>query len=606
MSQGNAVDLTVAFGGARDILAAHIVALWTMWESNRNLANDRWDEIYKYVFATSTRDTTNETVTNWSNTTHRPKIGNIYDTLTINYDSALFPNDDWLVFVGGDENAVLKEKRDTIEAYMKTKHRIKASGFRDEMRKLISDWVIFGNAFCQVDYLNSLHTDLEEEVHTLYTGPKITRIDPRQIVFNPLATDFKASPKIIRTLFTFGELNRLVEERPDQPQFKDILDIATKNRSVIRQFNQGDILIDNELSFDGFGTPTEYLNSGLVEVIEFFGDLYIPETGEFKKNHVITIVDRWQRVRDEPVDTWSGHPHIYHVGWRERPGNLWAMGPLDNLVGLQYRMNHLENARADAFDQMIDPDLVIAGDVEDVVQVGGAKHYYIPENGSISHLVPDTTVLQADFQIQELEQKMEMFALAPREALGIRSPGEKTAFEINQLATAASRAFEHMVLKFQEFLEDVVNAELEVAVRNLNQNDVIAVTDDDFGAAIFQTVTRQDLAANGTLVPVGARHFGRAAQLTQELAQLQAGPLADPEVAMHFSSVGLANMYQELLQLSGKNKNVVRPYIRVSERLEAQKRTQVAEDQALIESVTNVSEDGEDVGSAGAITAAGF
>ena len=49
MSQGNAIDLNIAFGGNQDLLAAHITTFWTMWESNRNLANDRWDEIYKYV-----------------------------------------------------------------------------------------------------------------------------------------------------------------------------------------------------------------------------------------------------------------------------------------------------------------------------------------------------------------------------------------------------------------------------------------------------------------------------------------------------------------------------------------------------------------------------
>ena len=587
MSQGNAVDLHIAFGGHRDLLARHITALWTMWLSARNLANDRWDELYKYIFATSTRDTTNETTTAWSNTTHRPKLANVFDTLTINYDSALFPNDDWLKWVGGDQSSAIKEKREIIEAYMKTKHRLRQSGFRDAIRELESDWVWTGNAFGQVDYVNEIvENPITGELTTAYVGPRVSRIDPRRICMNPTADNFKSSPKIVRSLFTFGELHRIVQERPDQQHFRDILDIATRNRSVIRQFDQGDILIDNELSFDGFGTPTEYLNSGLVEVLDFYGDMYIPENDTFRKNHVITVVDRWQRVRDEPINTWTGHPHIFHVGWRERPGNLWSQGPLDNLVGLQYRMNHLENGRADAFDQLIDPDIVFAGDVEEIMQVGGAKHYYIAENGAVNHLSPDTTVLNADFQIQELEEKMELYALAPREALGIRSPGEKTAFEVNQLATAASRAFEHKVTKFQEFLEQIVNAELEVAVRNLNAKDVVQVTDDDFGAVQFKEITKDDITANGRLVPVGARHFARAAQLTQNLLGLQQGPLADPEVRQHFSSKKLAELYQELLDVSGAEEGLVQPYVRISEQLEAQRRLQVAQDQALVESQT--------------------
>ena len=587
VNQGNAVDLSVAFGGERPIIAQDLMALWVQWESNRNLANDRWDEIYKYVFATSTRDTTNETVTHWSNTTHRPKMGNLYDTLTINYDRRLFPNADWLKFKGNDAESVTQEKRRIVESYMKTKHSIRASGFRETMRALESDWVIFGNAFCMVDYVNDIVTDPRTgELTTAYVGPKLKRLDPRQIVFNPTATSFKTAPKFVRSLFTFGELHRIVQENPDQQHFRDILEIATKNRSAIRQFAQGDILIDNELSFDGFSTPSQYFQSGLVEVFDFYGDLFIQETNEFRKDHVMTIVDRWQVVRDEPIDTWDGKPLIYHVGWRERPGNLWAQGPLDNLVGMQYRMNHLENARADGFDQMLDPDIVFAGDIEDIMQVGGAKHYYIAENGSVAHLRPDTTVLGADLQINELETTMELFALAPREALGVRSPGEKTKFEVQTLGGAADNAFNHKVLIFQEFLEEIVNGELEISVRNINSVDVIEIVDDDLGAVEFLSITKADLTANGRLIPVGARHFTREAQLAQELAQLQAGPLQDPEVAQHFSSRKLAEIWGELLELSGVDVGVVQPYVRISERLEAQRRSQVAEDQALEESMT--------------------
>lgn len=592
MSEGNAIDIHIAFGGARNILAADISVNWTLWSSNRVLAVDRWDELYKYIFATSTRDTTNETVTSWSNTTHRPKIANLFDTLTINYDAALFPNADWLRWKGHDRDAASAVKRANVESYMKTKHNLRSSGFRDAVRKLESDWVWTGNAIGQVDYVNETTTDPETGlISTVYTGPKLSRIDPRRIVMNPKGSEFKRAPKIIRSLFTFGELHRIISERPDQQHFKDILAIATKNRAMLRQFDHGDLIIDDELSFDGYGTVTEYLQSGLIEVLDFYGDMYIAEDEVFKKNHVITVVDRWQIVRDEPISTWTGHPHIFHVGWRERPGNLWAMGPLDNLVGMQYRMNHLENARADAFDQMIDPDIVFSGDIEEITQQGGAKHYYISENGAVAHLRPDTTVLSADLQIQELEDKMELYALAPREALGVRSPGEKTAFEVSQLQTAAGRAFEHKVLKFQEFLEEIVNAELEVAVRNLNTTDVIQILDDDVGAAEFKTITKADLSANGRLVPVGARHFAREAQLTQTLLGLQQGPLSDPEVRQHFSSKKLAKLYSDLLELGGNKEGLVQPYIRISEQLEAQERMNVAEDQAAIQSATQLGVD---------------
>jgi hypothetical protein len=305
---------------------------------------------------------------------------------------------------------------------------------------------------------------------------------------------------------------------------------------------------------------------------------------------VITVVDRWNTIRDVEVDTWTGKPHIYHVGWRGRPDNLWSQGPLDNLVGIQYRIDHLENARADAFDQMLDPDIVFAGDVEDIMQIGGAKHYYITEAGSIQYLRPDTTVLSADLQINELVDSMEVFALSPREALGFRTPGEKTLGEFQGLTNAAARSFQHKVNIFQEFLEEIVNAELEVAVRNLDGVDVIEVVDDDLGAVEFRTITKSDITSRGRLIPTGARHFARNTQLVQNLQSLQQGPLSDPEVAQHFSSVGLAGMYQELMDLEGGTQ-LVQPYIRIEERLESQRRMQVASDQAQQEALTDPAGD---------------
>jgi hypothetical protein len=610
MSQGgNAIDLNVVFGD-QPTLGREINRLWVQWSSARNSIMDLWSEIERYVHATSTKDTTNETVTDWSNTTHRPKMANLYDTLTINYDMTLFPNDDWLEWVGGDEQAVTEKQRDIVEAYMKTKHSIRASGFRETMRKLEGDWVQKGNAFAQVEYVREYSLGKEGFLEASYVGPKVLRIDPRDIVMNPLADSFQRTPKIIRNLYTIAELHRIVQQYPDMAHFKEILAIATNNRARLRQFNKSDIDRDVMLQFDGFGVASQYFDSGLVEVLDFYGDMWIQETpgnpeGIYKPNHVISVVDRWQVVRDEPVDTWNGHPNIFQVGWRTRTGNLWAQGPLDNLVGLQYRINHLENARADAFDQMIDPDLVFAGDVEEIQQKGGATHYYIAENGTISTLRPDTTVLSADLQIRELTEAMEMYALAPREALGIRSPGEKTAFEVGELNSAAGRSFEHKVNIFQEFLEDIVNAELEVSVRNLDGIDVVQVTDNDFGAVEFKKITKRDISSNGRLVPVGARHFARSAQLTQNLARLQAGPLADPEVAQHVSSLGLAYMYQELLDITG-GEELVQPYIRIEERLQAQRLMQSAQDQAQQEAMTNPAEAGGiNAGNGGTVPEAG-
>lgn len=596
MSQGDGVDLNVAVLGPRNIVAQNVCRLWTQWNTARNSIMDLWVEVLRYIYATSTKDTTNEDVTDWSNTTHRPKLANLFDTLTINYDAALFPNDDWLTWKGNDADAASKEKRAIVEAYMKTKHGIRASNFRETMRSLEADWVIFGNAFAEVDYVREYSTDtLTGQVTPGYIGPKIRRRDPRDIVMNPLASSFRAAPKITRDLYTMAELHRLSEDNPGSEMWQNVLNQALDHRGKIRQWNKGDIDKDLMLNFDGFGSAAQYFDSGLVEVFNFYGDMYLEghaDGEQFQRDRVLTIVDRWDLARDEIIDTWTGKPHIYHVPWRARNENLWGQGPFENLVGMQYRINHLENARADAFDQMLDPDIVFHGDVEEIDQQGGAKHYYIAESGNITHLRPDTTVLNADLQIREMTEAMEMFALSPREALGFRTPGEKTLGEFQGLTNAAARSFQHKVTIYQEFVENIVNAELEVSVRNMDGVDVIEVVDNDLGATEFRKITKADITSNGRLIPIGARHFARNTQLVQNLQSLQAGPLSDPEVAIHFSSIGLAELYKEWMDLEGsKSRDLVVPYARIEERLEAQRRTQVAEDQALQESQTDTSGD---------------
>src|SRR3546814_15603397 len=87
--------------------------------------------------------------------------------------------------------------------------------------------------------------------------------------------------------------------------------------------------------------------SNYKEIFEFFGD-YCDSDGNLETNRIITVVDRKTTVRNEQIPNWFGKAPINHVGWSFRQDNLWAMGPLDNLVDMQYRIDHLENDKAKA------------------------------------------------------------------------------------------------------------------------------------------------------------------------------------------------------------------------------------------------------------------
>ena len=195
------------------------------------------------------------------------------------------------------------------------------------------------------------------------------------------------------------------------------------------------------------------------------------------------------------------------------------------------------------------------------------------EEGSVEYLRPDATALNADFQIDVLQNRMEELAGAPKQAMGIRTPGEKTAFEVNTLQNAASRIFEHKAKQLERmFLEPVLNTMLESSVRNLTTTDTIRVFDSDNQVAIFETITKDDIKSSGKLHPRGASHFAERATRVQNLQNLQTLK-ADPSVAAHLSGKVMARMLAEELgekELYGEN-------IAVTEQLETQEAMQDAE-----------------------------
>lgn len=588
MSVGNNIDFTNIIG-SEHTTAVEIANLWTEWDAARREWKDRAKETKQYVYATSTRETTNAK-NGWNHSTNIPKITQIYDNLKANYIDALFPNNDWLQFEAYDEQSAYKTKRKTVESYLRTKHRL--SDFRSVVDDLIDDWIIDGNAFAGVTYTAETFQDPDTGIPASgYQGPTVFRIDPNDIVFNPLAVNFESSPKIVRSIKTLGEISRDIEEKPELQYEEEVFSKLTSVRNEFARYSSEDIDKHLQLSYDGFGTFSNYIKSGYVEFLDFYGDFYDRELGVFYKNYVITVVDRRWIIRKQPLNTWSGRPHIYHCGWRSRKNNLWSQGPLDNLVGMQYRLNHLENARADAFDQMLSPDIVYKGDVQESEGAAGQIIYEVNESGDVEYLRPDATVLNADFQIATLEEKMEEMAGAPKSAMGIRTPGEKTKFEVQSLNNSAGRIFQHKTVKFEtQMLEKIVNAEIEVARRNLNYSDIIQVIDDDDGVMEFLTITKDDIMANGRLIPIGARHYARQAQLAQDLQQFQQMAAVDPEVMQHFPSVKIAEAWEEIM---GFDKfNLMKPYARIFEQLEAARLAQIAQQQLGEEQMMPLEESG--------------
>jgi hypothetical protein len=548
-----------------DTLASTIANRWEEWKGYRVKWTQEKEELRNYIYATDTKTTTNNK-NGWANSTTTPKLCQIYDNLKANYEAALFPRDKWFKFLPGSQEEATKEKASLVTSYMHEKLRL--SQFRRTIDRLLDDWVQQGNCFATVDFERNYTTLETGETVNGYIGPVLVRISPYDISFDPTAVDFEATPKIVRSIKTLGELT---EEAKKDENLQSLLDKMILNRSEVgstTQYEKADGFIA-----DGFSSIENYYQSGYVEFLTLYGNVYDTYTGKVYTNRIITVADRAYVVKNIANPSWLGTSPIFHCGWRSRPDNLYAMGPLDNLIGLQYRIDHLENLKADVFDQIATPIWKIRGDVESFEGYPGEK-IILGEEGDVVPLVPDATALNADFQIQDLANKMEEMAGAPRMAMGIRTPGEKTAFEVQTLDNAANRIFNHKARKFEEeFIEPILNAMLEAARRELNIIETIPEFDEDLGVTLFQSITKEDIASDGKLIPIGARHFAEAALRTQNINQLLQIKAALPDVGSHLSGKTMAKLLAQEVGEEG----LFSENVQIQETLETQKALQDAQ-----------------------------
>jgi len=560
---------------APDQQATQITEYFTQWDLLRNAWKVEKEEIRRYVYATDTTKTTNAQLP-WKNKTTVPKLCQISDNLYSNYTATLFPQRKWLVWEANERDANSREKRDAIANYMQWV--ISQPSFKHELDKIIIDYIHFGNCFATVEW-NDQRVELDNKVQAGYVGPSVRRISPLDIVFNPTAENFQDSPKIVRSLTSMGE----IQERLERMSQDEMTDDYRKLYNYLKEIRwtartwQGDwIQRDRLYAMEGFTSFRNYLMSNWVETLTFYGDWHDTYTEEFKKNRVVTVVDRHKLISDKPNPSYFGNPPIFHVPWRKKQDNLWGMGPLDNLVGMQYRLDHIENMAADVWDLVTYPVQMVTGFVEEFVWEPGAK-IFAGEEGKVELVTPDVQILQADMKLERLAGLMEEMAGAPKEAMGFRTPGEKTKYEVQRLENAAARVFQNKIKQFEEqMVEPLLNAMLELARRNMVGVTTIKVFDTQYNDVSFQDLTVEDITGIGRIKPVGARHFAEQADLIQNLTQLTSSGLW-PTVQPHFSGLKLAQILSQYFNID--DYDVVQPYVALAEQADAQKKTNALQEQ---------------------------
>lgn len=520
-------------------LAAAIADKFVTWENSR----DRWyrnaKETLENLYATSTRDIYNQT-REYDNSTHIPKITQIRDMLITYYLDAMFSLPDYVDWEAYDYDSIDVNTRNTLKSV--AKQMVEDSGFKPTIRELVEDYVDYGNCFATVVNVTDTLGDA-----IIYQGPRAVRLDPLNIYFDPLASDFNRSPKIIRSIKTLGELIAESEDLPeDANMYKEALNKAIKNRSMVRDRlaeTNAELIKDDICNIAGFGNWSSYYASDTVELLTFYGDIYNMEDNKLHRNTRIVVMDRSHVLLEEPIKNYGFKSNIFKAGWRDRKDNLWSMSPLDNIKGMQFMIDFLENKRADIFNYISNPMIVTKGDVEMPEYLYPGCQVGLDVDSDLQFARPDATALQADLYIDRYINLMEEMAGTPREAMGFRTPGEKTAFEVSQLNTASSRLFNEKTRKFElEMLEPLLTLMLRIYMTNPTRTVKIRNQLED-GTVLFEEVNLDQLQANGRFVAMGSNTYTEKARMAQTVMQIYNSAIpSDPLVFNYFNPKTLAKI----------------------------------------------------------------
>lgn len=603
--------LTVIRALTPDSMADEIVNSWSRFKLARSSWEAEMVELRAFQFATSTR-TTEAGQPGFKNSTTIPKLAEIATNIRANSAAHLFGNPHWAQFEAFDKDAATIEQRRVIEAYVRTK--VKRQGYELVLGTVLDDWLFAGACFAQQRYMTETGVDSTGQTTIIYQGPILERIAPQDIAFDVTATSWKAARKIIRKIYTLGDIAKLVKQGTLDGFTPELIENIRSTRMNVRSAGlikapEGVDWEGANLSRDGFGDLLDYMNSDLVEVHEFYGDMYSIETGEFLENHKIVVVDRRVTISSAPIVSANGSQYLYYSTPENRPDNLMGLSPLARIIGMQFKLDKLENMRADIFDRIANPIVVEKGDVEFYGTRGApGGRYVVDENGDVTNLVPDTTILNADFQIQATMNMMEELAGSPRNTSGFRTPGEKTKFEVQFLENGANRIFRDRTKKFeQEFLEPILNDMVQLGRENLGQSDLVSTEGATFKTQEFIAVTKDMLVVSGKIRARGSSLFAEKANALQNLIGIMSSP-AFGFVQRHFSSIGIAKALEELAELQEFNivlENIAIQEDQASQRLagESQAATtatdsaaalpELEEEEEVVEDTTNSEEAGE-------------
>jgi hypothetical protein len=185
--------------------------------------------------------------------------------------------------------------------------------------------------------------------------------------------------------------------------------------------------------------------------------------------------------------------------------------------------------------------LLALGEVELPEQVTPGTVISGDATATVRYMHPDVSILQSGTLMADYMALMEEYAGAPREMMGFRTPGEKTAFEYSQMMNAAQRVFQKKIRNYELMSEELINAALHLYLHeSAGQSIELKVWNSEVGVSLFTKVNVDDIRGDGQIRAVGSVSYADKAKLAQSMQQLGNSALfMDPTVLANISPAKL-------------------------------------------------------------------
>lgn len=409
----------------KDNIARYVLDRMSTFQNIREEVEESWLECWaKYLntpntdsaLKASTLKRVGDVETEWRHRLTGAKAYEAVETIVGYLMAATFPNRDWFgvdpVGPHTDDNLQLAR---LIKRHVTNK--LDESGFKSQWAIFLRQLVItgtsvialpwrtdttYGHEHVKIDVYDddddvlaggNTQYGVNEYVYNTYDAPNIEVIDVLDCYIDPTVTDPNQGAFIRKLRKTKHELLAAAKSGDYDVDPKDIIDYkcddlydtSSSRRNTLR-------------TYEGLQTH-EWNPSEMVELIEYWGDLYDEETGDCQYNMVVTLMGETV-LSCEPSPYWCNKPFI--IGTYSMTGHSpYGFGGIQPVLGLLHQLDIVTNQRLDNLELAINNMWTLKSDgvlQPDEVYTEPGRVFQVSDHGDLQPLASQAQAWTVTYQ----------------------------------------------------------------------------------------------------------------------------------------------------------------------------------------------------------------